>query len=65
MLIIEHVDKHFWFDGEIEIGESYFGGRCKDQRCRAAAGKVPVFGLLKRDDKVYTEVIPDAKFTDN
>ena len=26
-----------------------------------AAGKVPVFGLLKRGGKVYTKVIPDAK----
>lgn len=48
------------FDGEIEVDESYFGGKRKGQRGRGAAGKVPVFGLLKRGGKVYTKVIPDA-----
>jgi len=43
--------------GEIEVDESYFGGK----RGRGAGGKVPVFGLLKRNGKVYTMVIPDAK----
>ena len=47
--------------GEIEVDESYFGGRRKGQRGRGAAGKVPVFGLLKRGGKVYTKIIPDAK----
>ncbi|MBD2791992.1 IS1595 family transposase [Xenorhabdus sp. 42] len=61
ILIAEHVDKHSWFEGEIEINESYFGGHRKGQRGRGAAGKVPVFGLLKRGGKVYTQVIPDAK----
>ena len=36
------------FSGEIEVDESYFGGRRKGRRGRGAAGKVPVFGLLKR-----------------
>jgi len=48
------------FDGEIEVDESYFGGRRKGKRGRGAAGKIPVFGLLKRGGKVYTKVIPDA-----
>ena len=48
------------FDGEIEVDESYFGGRRKGKRGRGAAGKVPVFGLLKRGGKVYTKIIPDA-----
>ena len=34
------------FAGEIEVDESYFGGRGKGKRGRGAAGKVPVFGLL-------------------
>ena len=46
--------------GEIEVDESYFGGRRKGKRGRGAAGKVPVFGLLKRGGKVYTKIIPDA-----
>ena len=48
------------FDGEIEVDESYFGGRRKGKRGRGAAGKVPVFGLLKRKGRVYTKIIPDA-----
>jgi len=48
------------FDGEIEVDESYFGGARKGMRGRGAAGKVPVFGLLKRGGRVYTKIIPDA-----
>ena len=48
------------FGGEIEVNESYFGGKRKGKRGRGAAGKIPVFGLLKRGGKVYTRVIPDA-----
>jgi len=48
------------FDGEIEVDESYFGGTRKGKRGRGAAGKVPVFGLLKRGGKVYTKIISDA-----
>ena len=53
-------ESHDFFEGEIEVDESYFGGRRKGRRGRGAAGKVPVFGLLKRGGKVYTKVIPDA-----
>ncbi len=49
------------FFGEVEVDESYFGGRRKGRRGRGAAGKVPVFGLLKRGGKVYAKVIPNAK----
>lgn len=47
--------------GEVEADESYFGGTRKGKRGRGAAGKVAVFGLLKRGGKVYTAIIPDAK----
>ena len=53
--------------GEIELDESYFGGprkklHAKDRRKRGrgAENKVPVFGVLKRDGKVYTQVIKNA-----
>ena len=49
------------FDGEVEIDESYFGGHRKGKRGRGAAGKVAVFGLLKRGGKVYTQMIADCK----
>ncbi len=47
--------------GEIEADESYFGGVRKGKRGRGAGGKVAVFGLLKRDGKVYMAIIPNAK----
>lgn len=47
--------------GEIEVDESYFGGHRKGKRGRGAAGKIPVFGLLKRGGKVYARVIPDVQ----
>jgi len=43
--------------GEIEIDESYFGGRRKGRRGRGAKGKSIVFGLLERDGRVYTRVV--------
>ena len=47
--------------GEVEADESYFGGKRKGKRGRGSAGKVAVFGLLKRGGKVYTAIIPNAK----
>lgn len=44
------------FDGEVELDESYFGGICKGKRGRSAGGKTAVFGILKRQGKVYTVV---------
>ena len=47
--------------GEVEADESCFGGARKGKRGRGAAGKVAVFGLLKRGGKVYTAIIPNAR----
>ncbi len=47
--------------GELELDESYFGGKRKGKRGRGAAGKVAVFGILERDGKVYTVAVPDCK----
>lgn len=49
------------FDGEVETDESYFGGQRKGKRGRGAAGKVTVFGLLKRNGKVYTVTVPNTQ----
>jgi transposase len=49
------------FGGPVEIDESYFGGRRKGKRGRGAAGKVPVFGVLKRGGRVFAQVIADCK----
>jgi|SRR5205085_5536803 len=50
--------------GEVEVDESYFGARrVRGERGRGASGKTIVFRLLKRDGKVYTEIVPDCKKT--
>jgi transposase len=47
--------------GEFEVDESYFGAkRVRGKRGRGAAGKTPVFGLLKRDGKVFVAVVKNC-----
>jgi transposase len=47
--------------GEFELDESYFGAkRVRGKKGRGAAGKTPVFGLLKRDGRVYVEVVKNC-----
>lgn len=45
----------------IEIDESYFGPtRVRGKRGRGASKKIVVFGMLKRNGKVYTEIVNSA-----
>ena len=45
-------------NGEVELDESYFGARrVRGIRGRGARGKIPVFGMLKQGDKVYTQIV--------
>lgn len=47
--------------GEVELDESYFGARrVRGVRGRGARGKTIVFGLLKRQGKVYTQIVSDV-----
>jgi transposase-like protein len=47
--------------GEVEVDESYFGAkRVRGKRGRGASGKTPVFGILQRQGRVYTEIVPDC-----
>lgn len=59
--IAEFCESKTPFKGEIEVDESYFGAkRIRGKRGRGAAGKTPVFGILQRQGKVYTEIVPDC-----
>lgn len=50
--------------GTVEVDESYFGPkRVPGKRGRGAAKKTVVFGIFKRQGKVYTEIIPDTRKT--
>ena len=57
----EHCEAQSPFRGEVEIDESYFGPkRVRGRRGRGAGRKTPVFGIFKRNGKVYTEIVPDC-----
>ena len=59
--LAEHCETTSPLGGELEADESYFGPRrVRGLRGRGAGGKTVVFGLLKRGDSVYTEIVPDA-----
>ena len=52
--------------GEAEVDESYFGAKRKrGYRGKLKRGrgtqKQPVFGIFKRNGKVYTEIVPNCK----
>ena len=50
------------FSGEVEVDESYFGARrVKGKRGRGAGGKTIVFGVYKRNGKVFTEIVPNVQ----
>ena len=60
--IAEHCQAQSPFRGEIEIDESYFGPRrVRGKRGRGAGHKTIVFGVFKRGDRVYTQIVPDVK----
>jgi len=62
MAILAHgEDAKALLSGEIELDESYFGGKRKGKRGRGAAGKVPVFGILSQGSQVFVQVVPDCK----
>ena len=62
--IFENCLKDSPFKGEVEVDESFFGARrVKGKRGRGASGKTIVFGIIKRQGKVYTEIVPDCSKT--
>ena len=60
-ILEKSIQDHQMEFGEFELDESYFGAkRIRGKRGRGAAGKTPVFGLLKRDGKVFVTVVPNC-----
>jgi transposase len=57
--IAEYCEQESPFEkGEIELDESYFGARrVRGKRGRGAHGKTIVFGMIKRQGKVYTQIV--------
>jgi len=61
-VIADYLDKEFVkLGGKIELDETYFGGKRKGKRGRGAFNKAIVFGIMERDGKVYTKVVPNVK----
>jgi transposase-like protein len=59
--IAEACEQQSPFKGVVEVDESYFGPRrIRGKRGRGASGKTIVFGVFKRNGKVFTEIVPDA-----
>ena len=59
--IAETCERASSLQGAVEVDESYFGPhRVRGKRGQGAYGKILVFGLLKRQGKVYTEIVPDS-----
>ena len=47
---------------KVEVDESYFGARrVRGKRGRGAGSKTIVFGIYKRNGKVYTEIVPNVQ----
>ena len=59
-MAIELEDESEHLYGEIEMDESYFGGKRKGKRGRGAHNKVSVFGILERNGKVKVEIVHDV-----
>lgn len=67
VMIIRHAilcnadDADLLLGGEVELDESYFGGKRKGKRGRGASGKTPVFGILERKGTVKVEIVPNVR----
>ena len=58
----QECERHAPFRGTVEVDESYFGRRrVRGKRGRGASGKTIVFGVFKRNGRVYTQIVPNAK----
>jgi len=58
----EECERTSLFHGTVEVDESYFGPRrVRGKRGRGAGRKTIVFGILKRNGKVYTKIVPSAE----
>lgn len=61
MAIVANSDDYDLLQGEVEMDETYFGGRRKGKRGRGAFNKVPVFGILERKGVAKIEVVKNVR----
>ncbi len=60
-MIYDHSAYLELLEDEVEFHESYFDGKCSGKHGRGASDNVPVIDLLKRNGKVFSVIILDAK----
>lgn len=60
--LAQECEAHAPVTGVVEVDESYFGPRrVRGKRGRGASGKTIVFGIYKRGERIYTEIVPNVK----
>ncbi len=47
--------------GQVEVDETYVGGKRHGKRGRGAAGKTIAMGMVKRQGRIVVKVVPDVK----
>jgi transposase len=59
--LIEALKESIQDTGKFELDKSYFGAkRVRGKRGRSAAGKTPIFGVLKRGVKVFVKIVKNC-----
>jgi transposase len=61
--LIASKQTHVLLSGEINVDVTDVAGAKQGRSGQVAAGRVPVFGLLMRDGRIHTAIIPDADST--
>jgi len=54
------IDDEWPLFGDVEVDETYIGGRTHGVRGRGAANKTIVFGMMQRKGQVMTKVVPNV-----
>lgn len=59
--LMESADGFAMLQGHVEMDEAYIGGKRPGKRGRGAAGKTIVMGMVERNGRMVTEIIPDIR----
>jgi len=54
-------EDHDPMSGDVEMDESYFGGKSHGKRGRGAENKTAVFGMVERNGKLEARVVPNCQ----
>jgi transposase-like protein len=59
--LMEKADGFAMLQGHVEVDEAYVGGKRHGKRGRGAEGKTIVVGMIERDGRMATEVVPNVQ----